>query len=90
MNYLPPSSSVGMASKNSNSKVPTPENNRKCILPTPEAKGPTHKAALAFGVVILGVVNHVVQTIGSEHHNGKCSLQNKSLLFWGQLCLVYK
>ena len=57
MYYLPPSSSFGVASKKSNSQVPTPENNRKCTLPTPEAKGPTHNAALAFGVVILGVVN---------------------------------
>ena len=88
MNYLPPSSSFGVASKKSNSQVPTPENNRKCTLPTPEAKGPTHNAALAFGVVILGVVSYGVQSIGSEHHNGKCSLQNKSLMFWVQLGLV--
>ena len=36
----------------------------------PQAKGPTDKASLVFGVVMFGV-----ETIGSEDHNGKCKLR---------------
>ena len=56
--------------QNSNSQAPTPEKSRKCTLPTPQAKEPTDKASLVFGVVMFGV-----ETIGSEDHNGKCKLR---------------
>ena len=52
MNYL---RDFRIASKNSNSQVPTPEKNRKCTPPTPEAEGPTDKASLVFGVVMFGL-----------------------------------